>query len=112
VHDIYDPVTEELDPSIERRDHRRARKEDRESAIEEIEIRSLLTCESKIGGCAKCYGRNLATGKMVQAGEAVGVSLHSRSVNLVLSLHSVHSRGWCCVEHRYRSKHHAKSQCR
>lgn len=41
--------------------------------IESIEIRSVLTCESTHGVCAKCYGRNLATGKMVQKGEAVGV---------------------------------------
>ncbi|HCC70156.1 MAG TPA: DNA-directed RNA polymerase subunit beta', partial [Bacteroidales bacterium] len=41
--------------------------------IEQVEIRSVLTCESKKGVCAKCYGRNLATGKMVQKGEAVGV---------------------------------------
>jgi DNA-directed RNA polymerase subunit beta' len=38
-----------------------------------VEIRSVLTCESKKGVCAKCYGRSLATGKMVQIGEAVGV---------------------------------------
>ncbi|WP_306642501.1 DNA-directed RNA polymerase subunit beta' [Sanyastnella coralliicola] len=44
-----------------------------EAGIEEVEIRSVLTCESKKGVCAKCYGRNLATGRMVQAGEAVGV---------------------------------------
>jgi DNA-directed RNA polymerase subunit beta' len=44
-----------------------------ESSIEEVEIRSVLTCETRRGVCAKCYGRNLATGKMVQAGEAVGV---------------------------------------
>ena len=44
-----------------------------DSPIEEIEIRSALTCESQYGICAKCYGRNLATGKMVQKGEAVGV---------------------------------------
>jgi DNA-directed RNA polymerase subunit beta' len=44
-----------------------------ESPIETVEIRSVLTCESKTGVCAKCYGRNLATGKMVQIGEAVGV---------------------------------------
>ncbi|MDH8702071.1 DNA-directed RNA polymerase subunit beta' [Dysgonomonadaceae bacterium PH5-43] len=43
------------------------------SGIERVEIRSVLTCESKKGVCAKCYGRNLATGKMVQKGEAVGV---------------------------------------
>ena len=43
------------------------------SGIEEVEIRSVLTCESKHGVCKKCYGRNLATSKMVQKGEAVGV---------------------------------------
>lgn len=44
-----------------------------ESPIEEVEIRSVLTCESKNGVCAKCYGRNLATGKLAQRGESVGV---------------------------------------
>ena len=44
-----------------------------EAGIEEVEIRSVLTCESKKGVCSKCYGRNLATGRQVQAGEAVGV---------------------------------------
>ena len=43
------------------------------AGIEEVEIRSVLTCESKHGVCKKCYGRNLATSKMVQKGEAVGV---------------------------------------
>ncbi|MBI3500399.1 MAG: DNA-directed RNA polymerase subunit beta' [Bacteroidetes bacterium] len=43
------------------------------SPIEAVEIRSVLTCESKLGVCAKCYGRNLSTGRMVQKGEAVGV---------------------------------------
>ena len=44
-----------------------------DSPIEQVEIRSVLTCESKKGVCAKCYGRNLATGRMVNIGEAVGV---------------------------------------
>ena len=44
-----------------------------ETSIEEVEIRSVLTCEAKKGVCERCYGRNLATGKMVQRGEAVGV---------------------------------------
>lgn len=44
-----------------------------ESPIESVEIRSVLTCESKKGVCMKCYGRNLATARMVQLGEAVGV---------------------------------------
>jgi len=73
VHDIYDPVTDELIcESGEEINEEIARIID-ESSIEEVEIRSLLTCETKQGGCAKCYGRNLATGKMVHAGEAVGV---------------------------------------
>jgi len=73
LHDIYHPhtgeliasggseLTEEICAIIE------------ESPIESVEIRSVLTCESKQGVCARCYGRNLATGRMVQKGEAVGV---------------------------------------
>jgi len=45
----------------------------KESPITAVEIRSVLTCKSKRGVCAKCYGRNLATGKMVEIGEAVGI---------------------------------------
>ncbi|WP_378185293.1 DNA-directed RNA polymerase subunit beta' [Aquimarina sp. W85] len=44
-----------------------------ESPIDAVEVRSALTCEAKKGICVKCYGRNLATGKTVQRGEAVGV---------------------------------------
>jgi DNA-directed RNA polymerase subunit beta' len=73
VHDIYHPLTgkliigageeltEDLSLTIE------------DSPIEQVEIRSVLTCESQKGVCAKCYGRNLATGRMVQNGESVGV---------------------------------------
>jgi len=73
VHDIYHPlkgdlivragdeITEEVALVIEN------------SPIESVEIRSVLTCESETGVCAKCYGRNLASGKKVQKGEAVGV---------------------------------------
>ncbi|MCO4293883.1 DNA-directed RNA polymerase subunit beta' [Solitalea sp. MAHUQ-68] len=73
LNDVVDPmtgdtlavagaeITEEIAQRIE------------ESAVDAVEIRSVLTCESKRGTCAKCYGRNLATGKMVQIGEAVGV---------------------------------------
>jgi DNA-directed RNA polymerase subunit beta' len=73
LHDIYHPhtgeliitgseeITEDIAAVIE------------SSPIEQVEIRSVLTCESKKGVCAKCYGRNLASGKMVQKGEAVGV---------------------------------------
>ncbi len=73
VHNIYHPltgdliiysgeiITEDIAAVIE------------ESPIEQVEIRSVLTCESKKGVCVKCYGRNLSTGKKVQMGEAVGV---------------------------------------
>ena len=73
VHDIYDPLTDELilESGDEITEELAKRIED--TSIEEVEIRSLLTCETKRGGCAKCYGRNLATGRMVTSGEAVGV---------------------------------------
>ena len=73
VHDVYDPITDKLiiPAGIEIGDD--VAKLVDESAIEEVEIRSVLTCETRRGVCAKCYGRNLATGAMVQAGEAVGV---------------------------------------
>jgi DNA-directed RNA polymerase subunit beta' len=73
VHDVYDPISEELlIPSGIEITEEIAKKVD-ESAIDEVEIRSVLTCETRRGVCAKCYGRNLATGAMVQAGESVGV---------------------------------------
>ena len=73
VHDIFNPLTGELII--------RAGEEIREDTaelidtlpIEQIEIRSVLTCESRKGVCAKCYGRNLATSRMVEKGEVVGV---------------------------------------
>jgi DNA-directed RNA polymerase subunit beta' len=74
LHDIYDPlsedelivaageeITEEIAHRIE------------ESAIETVEIRSVLTCESRRGVCVKCYGKNLATGYLAQRGDAVGI---------------------------------------
>lgn len=73
VHDIYDPLSGELIcHSGEEINEDIATKIDA-SPIETVEIRSVLTCETKLGTCAKCYGRNLATGRMVQRGEAVGV---------------------------------------
>ncbi len=73
LHDIYHPKTGELLASSgDQLDEEKSRAID-DAQIEEIEIRSVLTCESKKGVCAKCYGRNLASGRMVQKGEAVGV---------------------------------------
>ncbi len=73
VHDIYHPITGELivEAGIELDEDIASKIE--ESPIEQVEIRSVLTCESIKGVCAKCYGRNLATGKMVHNGEACGV---------------------------------------
>jgi len=73
VHDIYDPLTDELICGGNEEITELIAKKIDETSIEEVEIRSVLTCETKFGSCAKCYGRNLATGWMVQAGEAVGV---------------------------------------
>ena len=72
VHDIHDEEGNLIVAAGE--EIREAQCEAIEAAgIEEVEIRSVLTCESKRGVCAKCYGRNLATRQMVQKGEAVGV---------------------------------------
>ncbi|MDN3668365.1 DNA-directed RNA polymerase subunit beta' [Echinicola jeungdonensis] len=73
VHDVIDPVTEEvIINSGEEITDELAKKVD-ESSLEEVEIRSVLTCESRRGVCTKCYGRNLTTGSIVQSGESVGV---------------------------------------
>jgi len=70
---VYDLATDELivPAGMEISDEIAKRVD--ESSIEEVEIRSVLTCETRRGVCGKCYGRNLATGNMVQEGEAVGV---------------------------------------
>ena len=73
LNDVYDPITEELLVSAGEHISELIARKIENSAIESIEVRSPLTCEAKTGICAKCYGRNLATGKMVQKGEAVGV---------------------------------------
>ena len=73
LNDVYDPLTEELlvEAGGDITDDIAKKIED--SPIDSIEVRSPLTCEAKKGICVKCYGRNLATGKIVQRGEAVGV---------------------------------------
>ncbi|MCM1076416.1 MAG: DNA-directed RNA polymerase subunit beta' [Bacteroides sp.] len=73
VHDIIDPTNGELIVAAGEEINDLAADRINESPIESVEIRSVLTCESKKGVCAKCYGRNLATHRMVQMGEAVGV---------------------------------------
>ncbi len=73
VHDIFNPLTGEL--IIKAGEEIREKEADLIDSlpIEQVEIRSVLTCESRKGVCAKCYGRNLATSRMVERGEVVGV---------------------------------------
>ncbi|HOU67865.1 MAG TPA: DNA-directed RNA polymerase subunit beta' [Paludibacteraceae bacterium] len=73
VHDIQHPLTGEVIVKAGEEIREDAAQIIEESPIERVEIRSVLTCESKKGVCAKCYGRNLATSRLVQKGEAVGV---------------------------------------
>ncbi|ATA72305.1 MULTISPECIES: DNA-directed RNA polymerase subunit beta' [Capnocytophaga] len=73
LHDVYNPLTEELLVKAGDEITEKAVAKITEAPIEMVEVRSALTCEAKHGICAKCYGRNLSTGKMVQTGEAVGV---------------------------------------
>ena len=73
VHDVIHPLTGEVIVRAGEEIREDAAKKIEDSPIESVEIRSVLTCESKKGVCAKCYGRNLATNQMVQKGEVVGV---------------------------------------
>ena len=73
VHDIFHPNTGELIVAAGEEIKEDAAAKIQESPIERVEIRSVLTCETPNGVCVKCYGRNLATGRMVHIGEAVGV---------------------------------------
>ena len=73
LQDVYDPITAELLVKSGELINGLIADKIENSSVETVEVRSALTCESKRGICAKCYGRNLATGKDVQMGEAVGV---------------------------------------
>lgn len=73
VHDVYDPITEKLIVAAGDEVTEEVAFAIENTSIEEVEIRSVLTCETRQGVCAKCYGRNLSSGQMSQIGEAVGV---------------------------------------
>ncbi len=73
VHDVVDPVSGEVYVRSGEEIREEAAEKIEKSSIDSVEIRSVLTCESRHGVCAKCYGRNLATQRMVQIGETVGV---------------------------------------
>jgi DNA-directed RNA polymerase subunit beta' len=73
LHDVFHPVTDELLVAAGEEISQDISEKIEESGIETVEIRSVLTCESKRGVCVKCYGKNLATGYMTQKGDAVGI---------------------------------------
>jgi DNA-directed RNA polymerase subunit beta' len=73
LYDVKNPITNELIVSEGEEINEDKARLIEAAEIDEVEIRSVLTCEHTRGVCAKCYGRNLASGKMVQKGEAVGV---------------------------------------
>lgn len=73
LHDIYDPISDELICESNQVIDEIVAGKIAETSIENVEIRSVLTCETPRGVCAKCYGRDLARGTMVEKGEAVGV---------------------------------------
>ena len=95
VHDIIHPTTGKLIVAGGEEITEDIAQEIEDSPIESVEIRSVLTCESKKGVCAKCYGRNLASSRMVQKGEAVGV-IASQSIGepgTQLTLRTFHAGG-------------------
>ncbi len=73
LHDVYDPQTDELIIEAGTEISAEIAKKIEDAGIESIEIRSVLTCESKRGCCVKCYGKNLASGILAQKGDAVGI---------------------------------------
>jgi len=73
LHDIHNPATGELIVGAGEEVTEYHAEKVKNSPIESVEIRSVLTCEMRTGVCSKCYGRNLSTGRMVQKGETVGV---------------------------------------
>ncbi len=71
--DVYDPRTDELIIAAGDLITEEIAERIEDSSIDSVYIRTVLTCESKRGVCAKCYGRNLTNGKLVEIGEAVGI---------------------------------------
>ncbi len=112
LHDIYHPQTGELIIEAGEEIVEENGKLIENSPIDTVEIRSVLTCESRHGVCAKCYGRNLATGTMVQKGEAVGV-IAAQSIGepgTQLTLRTFHVGGVAGVNIASLSKIEAKYQ--
>ena len=95
VHDVYNPITGDLIVAAGDEITEDIAATIESLPIEQVEIRSVLTCESRKGVCAKCYGRNLATTRMVEKGEVVGV-IAAQSIGepgTQLTLRTFHSGG-------------------
>ncbi len=113
VHDIYNPQTGDLIVKAGEELTEAISEAIVNAGIEEVEIRSVLTCESRKGVCAKCYGRNLATARMVQQGEVVGV-IAAQSIGepgTQLTLRTFHVGGTASnatIENSIVSKHNGK----
>ncbi|MEJ7739910.1 MAG: DNA-directed RNA polymerase subunit beta' [Chitinophagaceae bacterium] len=73
LHNIYEPITDKLIVEAGEQITEDSAKQIEDAGIEAVEIRSVLTCESKRGVCVRCYGKNLATGYTAQKGDAVGI---------------------------------------
>ena len=113
VHDITDPATGKLIVASGEEIIEAKAKEIEDAGIEMVEIRSVLTCESRKGVCMKCYGRNLATSRMVQKGEAVGViaaqSIGEPGTQLTLrTFHAGGVAGNAVANAQIKSKHEAR----
>ena len=113
VHDIINPSTGDLILGSGEEITESVAAEIEACGIESIDIRSVLTCESKKGVCMKCYGRNLATAKMVQKGEAVGViaaqAIGEPGTQLTLrTFHAGGVAGNATANAQIQAKHHCR----
>ncbi|MBK8556443.1 MAG: DNA-directed RNA polymerase subunit beta' [Lewinellaceae bacterium] len=99
LYDIYHPVTEELIVSAAEYISEQLAKEIEDAEIEVVAIRSVLTCESRHGICAKCYGKNMATGRIAEKGDAVGI-IAAQSIGepgTQLTLRTFHTGGTAMI---------------
>ncbi|HEX8338150.1 MAG TPA: hypothetical protein VF621_15640, partial [Pyrinomonadaceae bacterium] len=108
LEDVIDPVEGEVIVAMNEEINEDLAQEIQRSGVQRVRIRSVLTCESRRGVCIKCYGRNLATGKAVDIGEAVGV-IAAQSIGepgTQLTMRTFHIGGTARLEES--SKHEAR----
>ncbi|MGL6021764.1 MAG: DNA-directed RNA polymerase subunit beta', partial [Chitinophagaceae bacterium] len=115
LHDIYHPATQEIIIKAGKLIDEELAKKVEQSGIEAVEIRSVLTCESKQGTCVKCYGLNLATGKVAQKGDSVGIiaaqSIGEPGTQLTLrTFHTGGTAGSSAIESSMSAKFDGKVQ--